>query len=311
MALAVVAGCGNDTGPDEVGEEGPVTVRVGDVLGVPAAFLEFAVQEGIFSEHGLDVQVQANPGGAANVPGVVAGDFEIAGSNVVSVLLARNEGLPLKMVSAGTFGGPDAADDFAAILVTEDSPIQSPADLDGRTVAINTLANVAEVTTRAALENAGAGHENIEFVEMGFPDMIPALQDGQVDAIFEIEPFLSVGLDQGLRPVIAPYSGTQPDMAIGSYFSSDQYIAENPDVVDSFIAGISDAGEHIAANPDAFRDALVELADLDPEVAGEVNLPRWGGPVDVPSVELIGDLMVRYGLLDEVPPMTEVVYPSS
>lgn len=311
MALAVVAGCGSDTGPDEGGEEGPVTVRVGDVLGVPAAFLEFAVQEGIFSEHGLDVQVEANPGGAANVPGVVAGDFEIAGSNVVSVLLARNEGLPLKIVSAGTFGGADAAGDFAAILVTEDSPIQAPADLDGRTVAINTLANVAEVTTRASLENAGAGHENIEFVEMGFPDMIPALQDGQVDAIFEIEPFLSVGRGQGLRPVIAPYSGTQPEMAIGSYFSSDQYIAENPEVVDSFIAGVSDAGEYIAANPDLFRDALVELADLDPEVAAEVNLPRWGGPVDVPSVELTGDLMVRYGLLDEVPPMTEVVYSPS
>jgi NitT/TauT family transport system substrate-binding protein len=308
MVLAVVTGCGSDTGPDEGGEEGPVTVRVGDVLGVPAAFLEFAVQEGIFEEHGLDVQVEANPGGAANIPGVVAGDFEIAGSNVVSVLLARNEGLPLKIVSAGTFGGPDAAGDFAAILVTEDSPIQAPADLDGRTVAINTLANVAEVTTRASLENAGAGHQNIEFVELGFPDMIPALQDGQVDAIFEIEPFLSVGLGQGLRAVIAPYSGTQPDMAIGSYFSSDQYIAENPDVVDSFIAGISDAGEHIAANPDAFRDALVELADLDPEVAAEVNLPRWGGPVDVPSVQLTGDLMVRYGLFDEVPPMTEVVY---
>src|SRR5918998_6548794 len=92
MALAVVAGCGNDTGPEEGGEEGPVTVRVGDVLGVPAAFLEFAVQEGFFSEHGLDVRVEANPGGAANIPGVVAGDFEIAGSNVVSVLLARNEG---------------------------------------------------------------------------------------------------------------------------------------------------------------------------------------------------------------------------
>jgi NitT/TauT family transport system substrate-binding protein len=311
MAVAVVAGCGSDTGPDEGGGEGPVTVRVGDVLGVPAAFLEFAVQEGIFAEHGLDVQVEANPGGAANIPGVVAGDFEIAGSNVVSVLLARNEGLPLKMVSAGTFGGPDAAGDFAAILVTEDSPIQAPADLDGRTVAINTLANVAEVTTRASLENAGAGHENIEFVEMGFPEMIPAVQDGQVDAIFEIEPFLSVGLGQGLRPVIAPYAGTQPDMAIGSYFSSDQYIAENPAVVDSFIAGISDAGEHIAANPDAFRDALVALADLDPAVAAEVNLPRWGGPVDVPSVELTGDLMVRYGLLEEVPPMMEVVYPPS
>jgi NitT/TauT family transport system substrate-binding protein len=307
----VVAGCGTDSEPEASGEDGPVTVRVGDVLGIPAAFLQFAVQEGFFEEQGLDVQVEANPGGAANIPGVVAGDFEIAGSNVVSVLLARGEGLPLKIVSAGTFGGPDAASDFARILVTEDSPIQEPADLDGRSVAINTLANVAEVTTRAALENAGAGHESIDFVEIGFPDMIPALQDGQVDAIFEIEPFVSIGLSQGLRPVIAPYAGTQPDMAIGSYFSSDQFIAENPDAVESFITGVSDASEHIAANPDEFRDELVDLAGLDPAVAAEVIVPRWGGPVDVPSIELTGDLMVRYGLLEEAPPTAEVVYQPS
>jgi NitT/TauT family transport system substrate-binding protein len=286
----------------------PVSLTVGDVLGIPAAFLEFAVQEGFLEEQGLDVTVEANPGGAANIPGVEAGEFEIAGSNVVSVLLARSQGLELKMVSAGTFGGETADTDFAQILVREDSDITGPEDLDGRSLAINTLANVAEVTARASIENAGGSHENIDFVEIGFPDMIPALQDGQVDAIFEIEPFVSVGLDQGLRAVIAPYAGTEPGMAIGSYFSSDEFIEENPDVIDRFIAGVTAAGEYVAENPDEFREALVDLADLDPEVAAAVNIPAWGGPVDVPSVELIGELMVRYGLLDEVPPMEDVVY---
>lgn len=285
-----------------------VSLRVGDVLGTPAAFLQFAVQEGFLEEQGLDVDVQANPGGAANIPGVEAGDFEIAGSNVVSVLLARSQGLPVKMVSAGTFGGEDAESDFAQILVAEESDIQEPADLEGASVAINTLANIAEVTTRASLENAGVAHDNIEFVEIGFPDMIPALQDGQVDAIFAIEPFLSVGLDQGLRPIIAPYAGTEPGMAVGSYFSSDEYIEQNSDVIDRFIAGVTAAGQQVAENPDEFRDALVDLADLDPAVAEVVNIPEWGGPVDVDSVQLIGDLMVDYGLIEEVPPIDEVVY---
>jgi NitT/TauT family transport system substrate-binding protein len=290
------------------GDMEQVALRVGDVLGIPAAFLQYAVQEGFLQEQGLDVEVEPNPGGAANIPGVEGGDFEIAGSNVVSVLLARGQGLGVKMVSAGTFGGQDSESDFAQLLVAEDSPIREPADLDGKSIAINTLANVAEVTTRASLENAGAGHENIEFVEIGFPDMIPALQDDQVDAIFAIEPFLSVGLAQGLRPIIAPYAGTEPGMAVGSYFSSDAYIADNTDVVDRFIAGVTAAGDAVAEEPDAFREALVDLADLDPEVAQSVNLPEWGGPVDTESVQLTGDLMVRYGLLDEVPPLEDVVY---
>lgn len=309
VVALVAAGCGSDSGNGTDGDGTElVTLTVGDVLGTPAAFLQFAVQEGFFEEQGLEVQVEPNPGGAANIPGVEAGDFEIAGSNVVSVLLARSQGLGLTMVSAGTFGGETPETDFAQILVNEDSDIQGPADLDGRSVAINTLANIAEVTTRASIENAGGSHEDIEFVEIGFPDMIPALQDGQVDAIFEIEPFVSLGLDQGLRSVVAPYAGTEPGMAIGSYFSSDEFVAENPDVVDRFIAGISAAGDYVAANQDEFRDALVEIADQDPEVAAAVTVPDWGGPVDVASVELIGDLMVRYGLIDEVPPMSDVVY---
>jgi NitT/TauT family transport system substrate-binding protein len=311
-AALLVTGCGGDdpnpagTGP--AGEPEQVTLRVGDVLGTPAAFLEFAIQQGFFTEQNLDVQVEPNPGGAANIPGVAAGDFEIAGSNLVSVLLARSQGLGIQLVSAGTFGGDSEATDFAQILVRPDSDIRGPADLDGRSLAVNTLANIAEVTARASIENSGGGHENIDFVELGFPDMIPALLDGQVDAIFEIEPFVAIGLAQGLRPVIAPYAGTQPGLAIGSYFSSDEYIAEHPDVIDRFVAGVSAAGAYVAEHPDEFRTALVDLADLEPEVAQEVVIPAWGGPVDVPSVQLVGELMVRYQLIDQAPAVDEVVY---
>lgn len=285
-----------------------VSLTIGDVLGTPAAFAQFAVDKGFFAEQGLDVTIQPNPGGAANIPGVEAGDFQIAGSNIVSMLLARSQGLEVKMVSAGTFGTDDPETDFALVLVPDDSDIQGPEDLNGRSVAVNTLANIAEVTVRASLENAGAEHEDIEFVEMGFPDMVPAALEGRVDAVFAIEPFMSIGLSQGMRGIIAPYAGTQPNLAVGSYFSSDSYIAENPDVIDRFIEAVSAAGAYVAENPDEFRQALVDIAGLDPEVAEAVNIPPWGGPIDVESVQLIGDFMVQFGLLEEVPPMEDVVY---
>lgn len=285
-----------------------VPLTVGDILGTPAAFSQFAVQQGFFEEEGLDVTIEPNPGGAANIPGVEAGDFQIAGSNVVSVLLARSQGLEVKMISAGTFGTDDPETDFSLVLVPGDSDIQGPEDLNGRSVAVNTLANIAEVTIRAALENAGAEHQDIDFVEMGFPDMVPAALDGRVDAVHVIEPFMSIGLGEGMRPIIAPYSGTRDNLAIGSYFSSDSFIEENPDVVDRFIAAVSAAGEHVASNPDEFRQALIDIADLDPDVAEAVNIPPWGGPVDVESVQLIGDLMVQFGLLEEVPSIEDVVY---
>lgn len=294
---------GDTTAPEEM-----VSLTVGDILGTPAAFSQFAVDQGFFAEQGLNVTIEPNPGGAANIPGVEAGDFQIAGSNIVSVLLARSQGLELKMVSAGTFGTDDPDTDFSLVLVPGDSDIQGPEDLNGRSVAVNTLANIAEVTVRASIENAGAEHEDIDFIEMGFPDMVPAALEGRVDAVHVIEPFMSIGLNEGMRPIIAPYAGTRDNLAIGSYFSSDSYIAENPDVIDAFIAAVSAAGDHVAENPDEFRQALVDIAGLDPAIAEMVNIPPWGGPVDVESVELIGDFMVQFGLLEEVPAMEDVVY---
>jgi NitT/TauT family transport system substrate-binding protein len=289
-------------------EEEMVSLVVGDILGTPAAFAQFTADQGFFTEQGLDVTIEPNPGGAANIPGVEAGEFQIAGSNIVSVLLARSQGLEVKLVSAGTFGTDDPDTDFSLVLVPADSDIQGPEDLNGRSVAVNTLANIAELTIRASLENAGAEHEDIDFVEMGFPDMVPAALNGTVDAVHVIEPFMAIGLSEGMRPIIAPYAGTGDNLAIGSYFSSDSYIAENADVIDAFIAGVSAGGDYVADNPEEFRQALVDIAGLDPAVAEMVNIPPWGGPVDIESVQLIGDYMVQFGLLDEVPPMEDVVY---
>ncbi|QBI20820.1 hypothetical protein ER308_15420 [Egibacter rhizosphaerae] len=297
---------GEDDAPDGSGELASITV--GDIQGIPSTFLQFAVDEGFLEDEGLDVTVEPNPGGAANIPGVESGEFEIAGSNVISVYLARAEGLPMQMVSAGTFATEEPDEDFSHILVPEDSDIEEPTDLEGRSVAVNTLANIAEVTIRAALERNDVEHSDIEFVEMGFPDMVPAALDGEIDAVHVIEPFQSIGWDQGMREIIAPYAETEPGLAIGSYFSSDEYIEENPEVIDSFIAGVSAGGEYVEENPEEFRDALVELADLDPEVADGANLPAWGGPVDTESAELLSEYMVEFDLFDEAPPTDEVIY---
>lgn len=296
------------TEPATTVPEEMVSLTVGDILGTPAAFSQFTADQGFFAEQGLDVTIEPNPGGAANIPGVEAGDFQIAGSNIVSVLLARSQGLEVKLVSAGTFGTDDPDTDFSLVLVPADSDIQGPEDLNGRSVAVNTLANIAELTIRASLENAGAEHEDIDFVEMGFPDMVPAALNGTVDAVHVIEPFMSIGLSEGMRAIIAPYAETRANLAIGSYFSSDSYIAENPAVIDSFIAAVSAGGTYVAENPEEFRQALVDIAGLDPAVAEMVNIPPWGGPVDIESVQLIGEYMVQFGFIDEVPPMEDVVY---
>ena len=301
MAAAfLLAACGGDNGGGgESGEQ--ASVRVQDTAGVPSAFLEYGVQEGFFKDRQLDVQVTPSQGGATVVPAVVSGDTDIAGSNLVSVLLAQGKDIPVKIVAPGTFVRGDRKQDFSAILVTGDSDIRSPKDLEGKTLAVNTLKNVAEVTAKASLSKRGVDVDKIELAEVDFPDMNGALAEGRVDAAFQIEPFVSLGLKEGHRIIDRPYVGTKPGLQIGCYFTSEQYLNENEDVVERFRQGVADTADAIAQDPTAFREFLPEASEIPPPAAQKAILPAWKADNDQASLDLTAELMERYGVVDEKP----------
>jgi NitT/TauT family transport system substrate-binding protein len=307
MAAAfLLAACGDDNGGGgESGEQ--ASVRVQDTAGVPSAFLEYGVQEGFFKDRKLDVQVTPSQGGATVVPAVVSGDTDIAGSNLVSVLLARGKDIPVKIVAPGTFVRGSEKQDFSAILVTGDSDIRSPKDLEGKTLAVNTLKNVAEVTAKASLAKQGVDVDKIELAEVDFPDMNGALAEGRVDAAFQIEPFVSLGLKEGHRIIDRPYVGTKPGLQIGCYFTSEQYLNENEDVVERFRQGLADTAAAIARDPTAFREFLPEASEIPPPAAQKAILPAWKADNDQASLDLTAELMARYGVTEEKPDTSEAV----
>jgi NitT/TauT family transport system substrate-binding protein len=307
LAVAfAMAACGDDDGGSgESGEQ--ATVRVQDTAGVPSAFLEYGVEEGFFKERNLDVQVTPSQGGATVVPAVVSGDTDIGGSNLVSVLLAQGKDIPVKIVAPGTFVRGDEKQDFSAILVTGDSDIRSPKDLEGKTLAVNTLKNVAELTAKASLAKQGVDVETIELAEVDFPDMNGALAQGRVDAAFQIEPFVSLGLKEGHRIVDRPYVGTKPGLQIGCYFTSEQYLSQNEDVVERFRQGVADTADAIAEDAAAFRKFLPAASEIPPPAAQKAILPAWKANNDQASLDLTAELMARYGVTEEKPDTSEAV----
>jgi NitT/TauT family transport system substrate-binding protein len=304
LALAAFAvGCGDDDSGG--GGDGPTKVVVSDTAGVPSAFLEYGVKEGLFEKRNLNVEVQPSQGGATVVPAVVSGDVDIGGSNLVSVLLAQGKDIPVKIVAPGTFVDGDR--DFSAIVVAKDSPIRQPQDLEGRTLAVNTLKNVAEVTAREALEKEGVDTSKIELTEVDFPDMTAAVEQGRVDAAFAIEPFVTQATAAGNRVIVRPYVGTKPGLQIGCYFTSEQYLAENEDVVASFREGVGETAEAIASDPSGFRQFLPEASEIPPPAAQEAVLPAWKAGSDRASLDLTAELMERYEVTPDKPDTSEAL----
>lgn len=301
-ALLAVSACGSSGSPEGEAEEPaasgeltPVTVGVIPIVDVAPIYL--GVSEGIFEEAGLDVTLELAQGGAAIVPAVVSGDYQFGFSNNTSLLLATDNGVPLKAVAAGNFT-TGAEPDFGAVVVPDDSDIAAAEDLGGHTVAVNTLNNIGDSTIRNVVEAAGGDESSLQFVEMGFPDMPAAVAGGQVDAAWIVEPHLTRALQQGARVVSWNFAETDPDLMVASYFTSQQYATENADVVEAFSSAMAESLDFAEENPDAARAILDEYTDIDPEVKEQMTMPRFSSEFSDDSMQLLADLAVQYGLVD-------------
>jgi NitT/TauT family transport system substrate-binding protein len=203
------------------------------------------------------------------------------------------------MVAEGASSTGDPATDFAGIVVPADSPSQSAADLAGRTVAINNLTNINDVATRAVVEDAGGDPSSVDFLELPFPDMSAAVANGDVEAAVVVEPFLSAMEARGDRVVAAPYADSVENLTVATYFTTEQYIQENPDVVDDFQAAVQESLQYANDNPDEVRRIITTYTQITAEVAAQMALPAFPQEIDVDSVATVAELMRGYGMTED------------
>jgi len=304
--LVLTAACGGSdggsaegSGSSGEGASGTTTLTMAETPGAPFGFVSYGVQRGHFEDEGIDLQVTPNPGGGtATVPALLQGDFDVMGLDLVSALTTIGAGLPLRMVSAGSATSDEAEGDFSAVLVKADSPIQGPADFDGVRLGVNALLNVNELYIQSTLEEEGKPDSAISPIELPFPDILAAINRGDVDAGIVIEPFATIGQSQGLRVVDRPWHAIKPGLQIGTMVMTEQKVAEDPELAERFARAVQATADDVRDDPAAFRAALPALIELDPALAEKVNLIQWRGASDRESIELTGDLMTEYGLID-------------
>src|SRR4029077_1183118 len=92
--------------------------------------IQLAKGKGYFAEAGLDVSFAVGRGGVDVAKQVGAGNAPIGGIVADAPIMVRGNGVPIKMVAV--FGGKG----FMQLVVREDSGIEKPADLKGKTITV-------------------------------------------------------------------------------------------------------------------------------------------------------------------------------
>ncbi|ADD42017.1 ABC transporter substrate-binding protein [Stackebrandtia nassauensis] len=306
--LAILLALGTTAcSPSESADDGGENVTVGVIPIVDVAPIYLGEKQGFFADRDIDLKLEAGQGGAAIVPGVSSGDFQFGFSNLTSLMSAQTEGLKVQAVAPGVASTGKAGDDFGAVVVPKGSSIKSAKDLPGHTVAVNTLNNIGDTTIRESIRVDGGKPDDVEFTEFGFPDMPAQLDDGNVDAAWVVEPFLSIAKESGARPIAWNYVDIADDLTVAAYFTTTEFVDKDPDLVKRFTAAMTESLEYAAKHPDEVRDILSEYADIDAAIAEKITLPAWPSAINEKSTARLAELGVSDGVLKSEPDLKSLL----
>ena len=114
--------------------------------------LTLGINKGFFAAQGLDIKTTVLQSGNDIVLAMSNKQADIGYVGYVPAMIARTTGIPLTIIAASEVEGTSAADNWQDILVKGSSSIQTPAQLAGKTIAVNALKGVGEVVDPVGVE---------------------------------------------------------------------------------------------------------------------------------------------------------------
>ena len=271
--------------------------KLGYMKIVDNAAMFMAMEKGFFKAEGLELETLPMAGGAVIVQGVTSGDLQFGWSNVITLYHAHVEGFDFKLIAGGAINVREK-NNTHQLQVSKDSPIKSAKDLEGKTVAVNTLNNIVHLMAMAWIDKNGGSSSRIKFVEVPFPQMEATLTAGKVDAISVHEPFATAALDKGnVRLLADPWSDVLPKFLIASWFASEKWIVKNKETAQAFVRAINRGIDTIHANPEASRAAMIKWAGLNPDLAKKIGLPLFEKGISETDLQATIDLTQKYKLI--------------
>jgi NitT/TauT family transport system substrate-binding protein len=286
-------------------------LHVGMIPTIDSAPFYVALTKGYFKDEGLTIDTTPTTGGATGIPAVVSGALDVAAGNVVSTVLAASRGLDIIAVApASKIRATDP--DLAAIVTAADSGIHSGADLNGKTLAVNTRANVLWLYGRAWARKTGGDPEKITIKEVPFPQMLDALKGHQVDAAFMVSPFLNAALgDPTFQRIGEPYQQVQPDVDVGQYEATSAFVKDHPKEFVAFLRALRKGAAWFNANRKSpeLAQIISGYSHLSTDIIAKIDLPEAPMTIDPAEIGKTIALMQQEGLLSAPIDPQKVVYP--
>jgi NitT/TauT family transport system substrate-binding protein len=193
-------------------------------LGIGAeAGIYIAIEKGYFREEGIEAEFVRFGRGAEQMAPLATGELHFGSSAPdPSHFNAIARGIDVKIVGINDLVNQDYNATYLVVRqgLLDSGRYRELKDLRGMTIATPGTGTVATIYLEHILARGGLTADDVAFTNIFFPDMLVALGNKAVDAVWLTEPFLGVSEAQGLgKRVIGMndvYQGLSPRPRGGS-----------------------------------------------------------------------------------------------
>lgn len=208
---------------------------------------------GFFEKHGLDVQLNTGPSGSAMVAFLVQ-------NQVQAVLAAEQAGIQNFNLDNNVTVAAQAMQMLRYFGVVARN-INSVEELKGKKIGVS-LGSASEVFWRALVEKLGLDAKDYAIVNVDPPEMLAAIQRGNIDAFAVWEPWLTRTLQAvpGTKIIRDNEGIINPRNFV---YINRGWAAQNPDAAVAFMRALIDATQLLRSNPEEAAKHISTFLKMD------------------------------------------------
>ncbi len=266
----------------------------------------YALDQEFFLKSGLDVTIDVITSGSAVTAAVVSGAIDIGVSSISSLTSAHVRGLPiLALVAGGLYNG---ALPTSVLAVQSSSPLRTAKDLSGKTVAVQTLGELAQVAIESWIDTNGGDAKSLKFIEMPTSSMADALIGGRVDAAFIAEPYYTQA-KPAIRFFAPAYDGVAKRFLITAWLATPEWIARQPATARKFAAAMRAAAvwANQSQNAAASGAILAKYTKISADTVARMQRAEFATQLDPAMLQPAIDVAARFGTIPKAFPARDLV----
>jgi NitT/TauT family transport system substrate-binding protein len=280
------------------------------------------IDQGFFKKHGLNPKISTVSTIPATISAVQGGTADFAFTGNISTFQALAGNIKVSIVAPFAGLAPGYWDkmqagvkgytrEINALLVAPKSPIKTPGDLTGKTVAVTDAKGQSELITRYVIKAHDGDPDKVKFVVMSFADSVNALMAGKVDAAYSTEPSMTKAERAGYRIISWPGPEALHEGPTSSMIASNDFIVKHPETVARFNCAMREANAYGNTHHDVVRRTIAREQGVPPASLANAVVPHYFTTMDVAGLKRFADITESFGFIRKSLDMKSVVIPQA